>query len=38
MRQDLNQKKTTIISEGFEITENGNIIFFNGKSKLNIKN
>ena len=30
-------KKTTIISEGFEITENGNIIFFNGKSKLNIK-
>tara|TARA_Y100000590_G_scaffold466742_1_gene643161 strand:+ start:1166 stop:1612 length:447 start_codon:yes stop_codon:yes gene_type:complete len=31
-------KKTTIISEGFEITENGNIIFFNGKSKLNIKN
>ena len=31
-------KKTTIISEGFEITENGDIIFFNGKSKLNIKN
>ena len=30
-------KKTTIVSEGFEITENGNIIFFNGKSKLNIK-
>ena len=27
---------TTIISEGFEITENGNIIFFNGKTKLNL--
>ena len=29
-------KKTTIVSEGFEITENGNIIFFNGKTKLNL--
>ena len=27
---------TTITSEGFEITKNGNIIFFNGKTKLNI--
>ena len=27
---------TMIISEGFEITENGNIIFFNGKTKLNL--
>ena len=27
---------TIIISEGFEITENGNIIFFNGKTKLNL--
>ena len=25
-----------IVSEGFEITENGNIIFFNGKTKLNL--
>ncbi len=25
-----------ILSEGFEITENGNIIFFNGKTKLNL--
>ena len=31
-------KGTIIISEGFEITENGNIIFFNGKTKLNLKN
>ena len=29
-------KKTTIVSEGFKITENGNIIFFNGKTKLNL--
>ena len=27
---------TMIISEGFEITENGNIIFFNGRTKLNL--
>ena len=27
---------TMIVSEGFEITENGNIIFFNGKTKLNL--
>ena len=27
---------TVIVSEGFEITENGNIIFFNGKTKLNL--
>jgi len=27
---------TLIISEGFEITENGNVIFFNGKTKLNL--
>ena len=27
---------TIILSEGFEITENGNIIFFNGRSKLNL--
>ena len=27
---------TVIISEGFEITQNGNIIFFNGKTKLNL--
>lgn len=27
---------TTIISEGFEITENGNVIFFNGKTKLKL--
>ena len=27
---------TIILSEGFEITENGNIIFFNGKTKLNL--
>ena len=27
---------TIIVSEGFEITENGNIIFFNGKTKLNL--
>ena len=25
-----------ILSEGFEITENGNVIFFNGKTKLNL--
>jgi len=30
-------KGTIIVSEGFEITENGNIIFFNGKTKLNLK-
>ena len=29
-------EKTTIISEGFEITDSGNIIFFNGKTKLNL--
>jgi len=29
-------KGTIITSEGFEITENGNIIFFNGKTKLNL--
>ena len=28
---------TIIISEGFEITENGNIIFFNGKTILNLQ-
>jgi len=27
---------TIIVSEGFEIIENGNIIFFNGKTKLNL--
>ena len=27
---------TVIVSEGFEIIENGNIIFFNGKTKLNL--
>ena len=27
---------TTIISEGFEVNENGNVIFFNGKTKLNL--
>ena len=27
---------TIIFSEGFEIIENGNIIFFNGKTKLNL--
>ena len=27
-------KKTTIVSEGFRITKNGNVIFFNGKTKL----
>ena len=31
-------KGTIIISEGFEITENGNIIFFNGRTKLNLDN
>ena len=30
-------KKTNITSEGFEITKSGNIIFFNGKTKLNLK-
>ena len=29
--------KTIIVSEGFEITNNGNVIFFNGKTKLNLK-
>ena len=29
---------TIIVSEGFEITDNGNIIFFNGKTKLNLNN
>ena len=29
-------KGTVIVSEGFEITENGNKIFFNGKTKLNL--
>ena len=29
-------KKTTIVSEGFKITKNGNVIFFNGKTKLNL--
>ena len=28
--------KTIIVSEGFEITNNGNVIFFNGKTKLNL--
>ena len=27
---------TIILSEGFKINENGNIIFFNGKTKLNL--
>ena len=27
---------TIIVSEGFKITENGNVIFFNGKTKLNL--
>ena len=27
---------TIILSEGFQIIENGNIIFFNGKTKLNL--
>lgn len=27
---------TIIVSEGFEIIENGNVIFFNGKTKLNL--
>ena len=30
-------EKTIIVSEGFKIIENGNIIFFNGKTKLNLK-
>ena len=29
-------EKTIIVSEGFKIIENGNIIFFNGKTKLNL--
>ena len=29
-------ESTIIVSEGFEITKNGNVIFFNGKTKLNI--
>ena len=27
---------TSILSEGFEITEDGDIIFFNGKTKLRL--
>ena len=27
---------TMIVSEGFEIIENGNVIFFNGKTRLNL--
>ena len=33
---EFNSKGTNIVSEGFEITENGNVIFFNGKTKLNL--
>ena len=33
---EFSSKKTNIVSEGFEITENGNVIFFNGKTKLNL--
>ena len=29
-------KKTIIVSEGFKITKYGNVIFFNGKTKLNL--
>ena len=33
---EFSSKKTSIVSEGFEIVENGNVIFFNGKTKLSL--
>tara|TARA_Y100000590_G_C15167665_1_gene806121 strand:+ start:73 stop:537 length:465 start_codon:yes stop_codon:yes gene_type:complete len=33
-----NTNDTIIVSEGFEITDDGNIIFFNGKTSLIMKN
>ena len=35
---EFQSKGTNIVSQGFEITENGDIIFFNGKTTLKLEN